>query len=279
MAQAPRILHITSTAHTEPRPASDAATPAWSIYCYRQAATLLLEGRPLEVHAGSVLLIPPNVEHALVQSEPGAHLSARFTLPYPLEQGDAVPVCAVLELGPELGALWDRFEQAIVAFSARPAQAEARLWDLLWELADRTLRSRREEPRLHVALTRACRIVHARLTEPLSLSDLAGPAGVSPAHLTRLFRAELGLTATDYLRRCRMERALQLLTRSELPIKEIACEVGIPDLHAFNKAVRRGYGVSPRELRARGLAPATLSLRSSRPPRNDVTPQLAAAAD
>jgi AraC-like DNA-binding protein len=223
----------------------------------------VLEGRALELHAGSAVLIPPNVAHELLAREPGARLSARFTLPGAQGSGDDVPVCAVQDLGPELGPVWDRFEQAIVAFSSRPAQAEAWLWDLLWELADRTLRSRREQPQLHVALTRACRVVHARLTESLTLADLARPAGVSPAHLTRLFRAELGITATDYLRRCRMERALQLLTRSELPIKEIACEVGIPDLHAFNKAVRRGYGVSPRELRARGLAPSTLSLRSA----------------
>src|SRR6478735_6925546 len=119
LAQAPRILHITSSAHAEPTRTSEEAAPAWNIYCYRHAVTLLLEGRPLEVHAGSVLVIPPNVEHALAQSEPGAHLSARFTLPCGLAPSDQVPVCAVLDLGPELGALWDRFEQAIVAFSAR----------------------------------------------------------------------------------------------------------------------------------------------------------------
>ena len=59
----------------------------------------------------------------------------------------------------------------------------------------------------------------------------------------------------DYLRRCRLDRALYLLTQSDVPIKEIACEIGIPDLHAFNKAIRRGFGLAPRELRARGAAP------------------------
>ncbi len=62
------------------------------------------------------------------------------------------------------------------------------------------------------------------------MADLAASGGVSAAHLTRLFRAEMGFTAMDYLRRCRLERALHLLTRSDLPIKEVASEIGVPRL-------------------------------------------------
>jgi transcriptional regulator GlxA family with amidase domain len=140
------------------------------------------------------------------------------------------------------------------------------------------MRAKPPPSRRHTALDQACRVVQARLSERLSLSDLAAPAGVSPAHLTRLFRAELGVTATDYLRRCRLERALHLLTRSEVPVKEVACEIGIPDLHAFNKAVRRGFGVSPRELRSRGrgsspyLVPAPRDSSERSPSERSATP-------
>jgi AraC family transcriptional regulator len=149
-------------------------------------------------------------------------------------------------------------------FATRPAQAEARLWDVLWDLSERTSRKAARASKRHVALDRACRVIQSRLSEPLSLADLATPAGVSPAHLTRLFRAEMGVTATDYLRRCRLDRALYLLTQSEVPIKEIACEIGSPDLHAFNKAIRRGFGIAPRELRSKGSAPPP-SLTPERP--------------
>jgi len=196
------------------------------------------------------------------------HINAEIVesvLGQPSPGGDTMPIAALQDLGSEFTPLCERFEHAIHVFRTRPAQAEARVWDVLWELSERTTRSEQRQARRHVALDRACRVIQSRISEPLSLADLATPAGVSPAHLTRLFRAEMGLTATDYLRRCRLERALHLLTRSEVPIKEVACEVGIPDLHAFNKAIRRGYSLSPRELRARGAAPNGLTLRTEAP--------------
>ncbi len=236
---------------------------SWCIHFYKYEARLLLGESELEITPGSVGIIPPGVSHEYHYRGRSEHLCAHFNLREP--GGDAMPIAALQDLGPEFTPLCERFEHAIHVFRTRPAQAEARVWDVLWELSERTTRSTQRQTRRHVALERACRVIQARISEPLSLTDLATPAGVSPAHLTRLFRAEMGLTATDYLRRCRLERALHLLTRSEVPIKEVACEVGIPDLHAFNKAIRRGYSLSPRELRARGAAPNGLTLRTEAP--------------
>ena len=236
---------------------------SWCIHFYKYEATLLIGDNLLEITPGSVGIIPPDVSHEYQYRGRSEHLYAHFNLRS--AGGDAMPIAALQDLGSEFTPLCERFEHAVHAFRTRPAQAEARVWDVLWELSERTTRSEQRQARRHVALDRACRVIQSRISEPLSLGDLATPAGVSPAHLTRLFRAEMGLTATDYLRRCRLERALHLLTRSDVPIKEVACEVGIPDLHAFNKAIRRGYGLSPRELRARGAAPNGLTLRSEPP--------------
>ena len=93
--------------------------------------------------------------------------------------------------------------------------------------------------------------MQTRFAEPLTVRGVANLAGVSPAYLTRLFRAQLGVTTMEYLRRWRLEAAFRLLTRTQVPIKLVAHEVGVPNLHAFNKFVRRGYCASPRELRAR----------------------------
>lgn len=244
--------------------------PGYRVDFYKSAATLSLGDVELEVAPGSVCVVPPGVPHEYRHAGRVELLFATFALRG--DVGEPMPIAAVQELGPDFTSLCERFEDAVHVHASRPARAEARLWDVLWELSDRTTRKERRQTRRHVALERACRVVQARLSDALSLSDLAAPAGVSPAHLTRLFRAELGLTATDYLRRCRLERALHLLTRSEVPIKEVACEVGIPDLHAFNKAIRRGYGVSPRELRARGSAPVALHLRTEPPPPSSTRP-------
>jgi len=263
LSHAPELLCMAAARHGSERSSDHYVVQGWCIHFYKYEATLIVGDNQLEITPGSVGIIPPGVSHEYHYRGRSEHLYAHFTLR--ASTGDVMPIAALQDLGSEFTPLCERFEHAIHVFRSRPAQAEARVWDVLWDLSERTTRSEQRQTRRHVALERACRVIQARISEPLSLADLATPAGVSPAHLTRLFRAEMGLTATDYLRRCRLERALHLLTRSDVPIKEVACEVGIPDLHAFNKAIRRGYSLSPRELRARGSAPNGRTLRSEAP--------------
>jgi len=259
---APELLAIAIAAHDAENVADD-ASGSWRLHFYKHEAKLLLDDRELTITPGCVSVVPPGVrcEHRYVERP--AYVTARFALRE--QSGESMPLAAVQDLAGDFAQLCQRLEHAASVFHSRPAQAEARLWDVLWDLSERTARKEARSSKRHVALDRACRVIQSRLSEPLSLADLATPAGVSPAHLTRLFRAEMGVTATDYLRRCRLERAQYLLTQSDVPIKEVACEIGIPDLHAFNKAIRRGFGVAPRELRSRGnvpsqtIAPSTVS--------------------
>jgi transcriptional regulator GlxA family with amidase domain len=81
------------------------------------------------------------------------------------------------------------------------------------------------------------------------VASLAQQLDISHNHLTRLFQAEAKTSVVGYIRQRRMERAQHLLTQTTLPIKVIATQVGMRDLHAFNKTVRREFGVSPRSLR------------------------------
>lgn len=250
LSSAPRLVDIGTIRHGVERACERYTLDTWGLHFYKYEATLLVGNHRLLVTPGSVGIVPPGLPHEYALGGRSEHLYARFVVSP--ESGGATRILALQDLGRAFSATAQRFEHALHAFRARPAQAEARVWDLLWELAERSARGLPRQSRRHDALDSACRVVQARLSEPLSLADLAAPAGVSPAHLTRLFRAELGVTASDYLRRSRLERALHLLTRTELPVKEVACEVGIPDLHAFNKVIRRGFGLSPRELRSRG---------------------------
>jgi AraC family transcriptional regulator len=250
LSSVPELVHIGAVSHGRERNTERYLADEWSLYFYKYEATLVLDNARLDLRPGYVGVIPPRVVHEYRLRGRSDHLVARFKLQ---PSAGPVQVSSLLDLGRDFAGLAERFEHGLHVFESRPQQATARIWDVLWELSERTTRARPPRTRRHAALDQACRVIQSRLSERLTLSDLAAPAGVSAAHLTRLFRAELGVTATDYLRRCRLERALHLLTRSEIPVKEVACEVGIPDLHAFNKAVRRGYGVSPRELRLRGL--------------------------
>src|SRR5205085_2199281 len=74
--------------------------------------------------------------------------------------------------------------------------------------------------------------------------------GVSHNHLTRLFQRHLGCGVAAFVRNRRVARAQALLQGTELPMRAIVAEVGVSDLQAFNKLIRRGTGLSPRAVRA-----------------------------
>ncbi|MDP4576046.1 GlxA family transcriptional regulator [Qipengyuania sp. G39] len=85
----------------------------------------------------------------------------------------------------------------------------------------------------------------------LSLDALADVARVSPRHLSRLFRAELGTSLATYVELTRIDIARRLLEDSELPIKQIAYLAGFGSTVTLRRAFRRRIGVMPMEYRNR----------------------------
>jgi len=87
--------------------------------------------------------------------------------------------------------------------------------------------------------------------EGLGLDALARAWGFSRTHFVRLFRKQTGMTVTQYRATRRWERARFMLDQTDLPIKQIAAELGFHDLSHFGKFVRAQAGKGPREVRGR----------------------------
>jgi len=99
-------------------------------------------------------------------------------------------------------------------------------------------------------IRRAAELMHARLDEELTLKDIAAASYLSPFHFSRLFKKLTGITPLAYLTAQRMTRAQMLLAQSDLPITQIAAQVGYGSASHFTKAFRQSTGLSPREFRA-----------------------------
>lgn len=104
--------------------------------------------------------------------------------------------------------------------------------------------------RVH-SLHRADAFMQEHLSEPVSLSQLADAAGLSPFQLLRAAKAVWGETPLRRLTRLRMEVAKRLLDQGYLPIVEIAFECGYGNPSHFATAFRRHVGVTPMEYRRR----------------------------
>ena len=111
-------------------------------------------------------------------------------------------------------------------------------------------------------LTTARSLLEASLQEPLRLEQVATGACLSPFHLHRLFSQTFGETPHQYLVRRRLERAAQLLTKSDLPVTVVCLECGFQSLGSFSSLFRRTFGASP-QLYRRQMKNVSVSLHGA----------------
>ena len=90
-------------------------------------------------------------------------------------------------------------------------------------------------------------------TEPLPLPAVAARFGLSPQYFSSFFRENFGRTFTQHVNSLRIEQAARLLRETDLPVMEIAFNVGFDNFSYFIKRFREVYGVSPTHYRKNGL--------------------------
>jgi AraC-like DNA-binding protein len=100
-------------------------------------------------------------------------------------------------------------------------------------------------------VTRVVRLIEHECHAPLDLQSLARLARLSPYHFIRTFRAAVGATPHQYLRRLRLRRAALRLRTATATVADVAFECGFGDISTFNRAFRREFGATPRVFRAR----------------------------
>lgn len=94
------------------------------------------------------------------------------------------------------------------------------------------------------------RIVNARMRNPnLNVDIIASQFGMGRTNFYRKVRELMGMSPNDYLRKCRMERAAELLQSSDQNIGEICGMVGIPDAQYFSRVFKSYFGVPPSSYR------------------------------
>jgi transcriptional regulator of acetoin/glycerol metabolism/AraC-like DNA-binding protein len=93
--------------------------------------------------------------------------------------------------------------------------------------------------------------IDAHLDENIGLDRLAAAAGLSVHYFARAFRQSFGEPPHSYVLRRRIERAQEMLKRTDQPLSEIALAVGFSDHSHFARYFRRLVGVTPSAARWR----------------------------
>jgi transcriptional regulator of acetoin/glycerol metabolism len=99
------------------------------------------------------------------------------------------------------------------------------------------------------AMRRVREHVEQHLSESMDLAELASIAGLSLYHFARAFKQSTGVTPHHYLVRRRIERAREMLARSDLPLSEIALAAGFSDQSHLGRLFRQMLGITPGQFR------------------------------
>ena len=92
-------------------------------------------------------------------------------------------------------------------------------------------------------------LMRENLHRQFSLREMARAVHLTPEHLCRIFKAEVGSPPTRYFKSLRMERAKELLETTSLTIKEITALIGVKDVSHFVRDFEMTYGMTPSRYR------------------------------
>ena len=120
--------------------------------------------------------------------------------------------------------------------------------ELLIELAGvapRNSAARTLPPDTRERVVRARDYLDEHLSDDVDLRTLAREVALSPFHLARSFRQEVGESPHRYLVRRRLDRAAELLVSTPLTVTQVCHRVGFGSPAHFSQSFRHRFGLPP----------------------------------
>lgn len=93
--------------------------------------------------------------------------------------------------------------------------------------------------------------VYSHIHDRITVNDLADFTGLSPSYLSRLFKKELGIAVSDYIREKKIEKAQNLLKYSDFSFIEIANYLSFSSQSHFIQTFEKLVGITPKKYRDR----------------------------
>lgn len=91
--------------------------------------------------------------------------------------------------------------------------------------------------------------IENNINKKISLEKLASVVNMNESYLSRIFKEELNITISDYIKLKRLEYAKELLKQKNMRIKDVAINVGISDQLYFSRMFTKQFGITPSDYR------------------------------
>lgn len=94
--------------------------------------------------------------------------------------------------------------------------------------------------------------VEKNYTGDISMENLANAAGLNPDYMSRKFKSLMGLSPSEYVRKFRVAKAMELLCTTDMTVAGIASSCGFSDVCLFSRVFKNITGITPVEFRKNG---------------------------
>ena len=96
---------------------------------------------------------------------------------------------------------------------------------------------------------RCMNYIQSHTNEPIGIEDVAEEIHRSSSYLMRRFKAELGMSVGDYITKCKLEEARDLLIYGDRSLAEISAYLGYSSQSYFQNVFKKQFGTTPMQYR------------------------------
>jgi len=220
-----------------------------------------IDGKRCPADTGSIVGVSPWEPHNFIphDSEQGSLFLVFYVSPeWFSPDGRAAPLCFGNPQIARTQTLDRQIRQAAATLCAgeRVCELDRELrhlieacFELSWRQAEgRTIR-RALDGVTDFRVRKSIRLIEDAPGADVELDAVARESGLSRPHFYKLFRTQTGLTPNLFLNTILMERALEKLVRSVVPVAEIGFDLGFSSQSGFTKFFSANVGMAPTDYR------------------------------
>ena len=155
-------------------------------------------------------------------------------------------------------------DTVIVIYGDHDARISKSEWDRFYNYDYRTndVKSSSDETYINIdyyfyelnkskPVTQCVDYIYSNIKERITIADLAAYTGLSESYLSRVFKQNLGVSISDYIREKKIEKATHLLKYSDKPIIDIANYLSFSSQSHFIQIFESFTGLTPKKYRDR----------------------------
>lgn len=220
------------------------------LYCTKGSGTLLLDGEKIHIPPCTAIFLPAFYPHEYYPEEDIWDIHWVVPAGYAAEDilkhfGLSEPKIFELNEVKTPEHIFRKMHEAIRADRVfGNYRASGYLYDFLIEIYRQTACSGTSAAP-NTALMKAVDYINFNYPSQITMDDLCSVSGVSKQYLCLLFRKTFNSRPMEYIAKCRIQKAKELLTGSDMTIEEIAEATGFCTSSYFCKLFKRYEGITP----------------------------------